>query len=105
MKNVEKRERVNMWMDIFREATDTVLWRGHTASLAVLLEDIPHVCLLNTGKAIHTRWGRIDLTLVLSVLAAGATLTSDHFGTLTNLPMVLPVMPSPSPHWNIRREN
>ncbi|XP_063854131.1 uncharacterized protein LOC135096523 [Scylla paramamosain] len=77
--------------------------------LAVLLEEIPHVCLLNTGEATHTRGGRLDLTLVSSDLAAGATwqvhptLTSDHFATLTTLPVAPPVPPRPPPRWNIRR--
>ncbi|KAK4318865.1 hypothetical protein Pmani_010187 [Petrolisthes manimaculis] len=73
--------------------------------LAVLLEDIPHVRLLNTGEATHTRGGRLDLTLVSSDLAVDAiwqvhpTLTSDHFATLTSLPAPL----RPPPRWNIRR--
>ncbi|KAK3895196.1 hypothetical protein Pcinc_001056 [Petrolisthes cinctipes] len=77
--------------------------------LAVLLEDIPHVRLLNTGEATHTRGGRLDLTLVSSDLAADAiwevhpTLTSDHFATLTSLPVAPPVPPRPPPRWNIRR--
>ncbi|KAK3880111.1 hypothetical protein Pcinc_015379 [Petrolisthes cinctipes] len=77
--------------------------------LAVLLEDIPHVSLLNTGEATHTRGGRLDLTLVSSDLAADAiwevhpTLTSDHFATLTSLPVAPPVPPRPPPRWNIRR--
>ncbi|XP_076052833.1 uncharacterized protein LOC143032247 [Oratosquilla oratoria] len=41
--------------------------------LAVLLEDIPHIRLLNTGEATHTRGRRLDLTLASSDLAAGAT--------------------------------
>ncbi|KAK3895846.1 hypothetical protein Pcinc_000461 [Petrolisthes cinctipes] len=70
--------------------------------LAVLLEDIPHIRLLNTGEATHTRGGRLDLTLVSSDLAADAiwqvhpTLTSNHFATLTSLPVA-------PPRWNIRR--
>ncbi|MPC63844.1 hypothetical protein E2C01_057950 [Portunus trituberculatus] len=40
--------------------------------LAVLLEDVPYVRLLNTGEATHTWGGRLDLTLVLRDLAAGA---------------------------------
>ncbi|KAK3895206.1 hypothetical protein Pcinc_001066 [Petrolisthes cinctipes] len=77
--------------------------------LAVLLENIPHVRLLNTGEATHTRGGRLDLTLVSSDLAANAiwqvhpTLTSDHFATLTSLPVAPPVPPRPPPRWNIRR--
>ncbi|KAK3895863.1 hypothetical protein Pcinc_000476 [Petrolisthes cinctipes] len=77
--------------------------------LAVLLEDIPHIRLLNTGEATHTQGGRLDLTLVSSDLAADAiwqvhpTLTSDHFATLTSLPVAPPVPPRPPPHWNIRR--
>ncbi|KAK3886584.1 hypothetical protein Pcinc_009232 [Petrolisthes cinctipes] len=77
--------------------------------LAVLLEDIPHVRLLNTGEATHTRGGRLDLTLVSSDLAADAiwqvhpTLTSDHFATLISLPVAPAVPPRPPPRWNIRR--
>ncbi|KAK3892275.1 hypothetical protein Pcinc_003896 [Petrolisthes cinctipes] len=77
--------------------------------LAVLLEDIPHVRLLNTGEATYTQGGRLDLTLVSSDLAADAiwqvhpTLTSDHFTTLTSLPVAPPVLPRPPPRWNIRR--
>ena len=41
--------------------------------LAALLEDVPHIHLLNTGEATHTRGGRLDLTLVSSDLRAGAT--------------------------------
>ena len=77
--------------------------------LAVLLEDVPHVRLLNTGEATHTRGGRLDLTLVSGDLAAGATwrvhptLTSDHFATLTTLPVAPPAPPRPPPRWNTRR--
>ncbi|XP_076041806.1 uncharacterized protein LOC143025691 [Oratosquilla oratoria] len=78
--------------------------------LAVLLEDIPHIRLLNTGEATHTRGGgRLDLTLASSDLAAGATwqvhptLTGDHFATLTTLPVAPPVPPLPPPRWNIGR--
>ena len=77
--------------------------------LAALLEDVPHIHLLNTGEATHTRGGRLDLTLVSSDLRAGATwqvhptLTSDHFATLTTLPVAPPAPPRPPPRWNIRR--
>ncbi|KAK3881862.1 hypothetical protein Pcinc_013726 [Petrolisthes cinctipes] len=77
--------------------------------LAVLLEDIPHIRLLYTGEATHTRGERLDLTLVSSDLAADAiwqvhpTLTSNHFATLTSLPVAPPVPPRPPPRWNIRR--
>ena len=77
--------------------------------LAVLLQDIPHVRLLNTGEPTHIRGGRLDLTLVSGDLAAGAswqvhpTLTSDHFATLTTLPVAPPAPPRPPPRWNLRR--
>ncbi|XP_076046411.1 uncharacterized protein LOC143028348 [Oratosquilla oratoria] len=59
---------------------------------AVLLEDIPHIRLLNSGEATHTRGGgRLDLTLASSDLAAGATC-----GTPS-------APPPPPPRWNIGR--
>ncbi|KAG0724392.1 hypothetical protein GWK47_040645 [Chionoecetes opilio] len=74
--------------------------------LAVLLEEVPHIHLLNTGEPTHVRRGRLDLTLVSGDLAAGAscqvhpTHTSDHYATLTTSP---PIPPRPSPRWNIKR--
>ncbi|XP_076041976.1 uncharacterized protein LOC143025848 [Oratosquilla oratoria] len=53
--------------------------------------------------------GRLDLTLASSDLAAGATwqvhptLTSDHFATLTTLPVAPPAPSLPPPRWNIGR--
>ena len=77
--------------------------------LAVLLEEAPHVRLLNTGEPTHIRGGRLDLTLASTDLAAGATwqvhptLTSDHFATLTTLALAPPVPPRPLPRWDVRR--
>ena len=77
--------------------------------LADLLEELPHVHLLNTGEATHVRGGRLDLTLVSGDILPGATwqvhptLTSDHYGTLTTLTVAPPVPPPPPPQWNVRR--
>ena len=77
--------------------------------LAALIEEIPHLHLLNTGEPTHVRGGRLDLTLVSGDLAAGATwqvhptLTSDHYATLTTLAVAPPVPPRPPPRWNIAR--
>ncbi|KAG0723862.1 hypothetical protein GWK47_041812 [Chionoecetes opilio] len=77
--------------------------------LAVLLEEVPHIHLLNTGEPTHVRGGRLDLTLVSGDLAAGAswqvhpTLTSDHYATLTTLIASPPIPPRPLPRWNIKR--
>ncbi|XP_076059544.1 uncharacterized protein LOC143036181 [Oratosquilla oratoria] len=57
----------------------------------------------------HPGGGRLDLTLASSDLAAGATwqvhptLTSDHFATLTTLPVAPPAPSLPPPRWNIGR--
>ncbi|XP_076030419.1 uncharacterized protein LOC143018719 [Oratosquilla oratoria] len=57
----------------------------------------------------HRGGGRLDLTLASSDLSAGATwqlhptLTSDHFATLTTLPVAPPAHPLPPPRWNIGR--
>ncbi|XP_050704464.1 uncharacterized protein LOC126989887 [Eriocheir sinensis] len=72
--------------------------------LAVLLEDSPHVRLLNTGEATHVLGGRLDLTFVSRDLTPGArwqvypTLTSDHYG----ITITTPAPPPPPPRWNIR---
>ncbi|XP_050709221.1 uncharacterized protein LOC126994012 [Eriocheir sinensis] len=77
--------------------------------LAAVLEEVPEIRLLNTGESTHVRGGRLDLTLVSSDLAAGATwqthptLTSDHYATLTTLAVAPPVPPRPQPRWNTRR--
>ena len=63
--------------------------------LSTLLEEIPHIKLLNAGEATHT------LTLVSCDLTAGATwqvhptLTSDHDATITTL-TVTQLVPSPA---------
>ena len=67
--------------------------------LATLLQEVPHIRLLNTGEATHVRGGRLDLTLVSSDLRPCArwqvhpTLTSDHYATLTTL-----IVAPPAPH-------
>ncbi|KAG0727539.1 hypothetical protein GWK47_034479 [Chionoecetes opilio] len=64
--------------------------------LAVLLEEVPYIRLLNTGEPTHVREGRLDLTLVSGDLAAGTswqvhpTLTSDHYATLTTVTVAPP---------------
>lgn len=42
--------------------------------LATVLEEVPDVVLLNSGKPTHVRGGRLDLTMMSQVLAHGATL-------------------------------
>ena len=77
--------------------------------LAVLLEELPHVRLLNTGEPIHTRGGRLDLTFASGDLTPGTTwqvhptLISDHYATLTTLAVAPPVPPRPPPRWDFRR--
>ena len=71
--------------------------------LSTLLEEIPHIKLLNTREATHTRGGRLDLTLVSGDLTAGATwqvhptLTSVNYATLTTL-TVTQLVPPRHPH-------
>ncbi|KAG0727772.1 hypothetical protein GWK47_033940 [Chionoecetes opilio] len=58
--------------------------------LAVLLEEVSHIHLLNTGEPTHVRRG-----------ATGPHLgVGDHYATLTAAP---PIPPRPPPRWNIKR--